>query len=488
MRRLIIVLLVTLVVPSAASAALILGAPKVDRIKGTKRADLVDVVGGGRDTVSCRGGRDVVTADSRDRVARDCEVVTRRISIDTQRGPGEHQTEVEPTVAAAGDTVVSVFQVGRFFNGASEAIGWATSRDAGRTWRSGVLPGLTLAQRPAGPVERVSDPAVAYDALHSTWLAVSLGVGANSLTNLGVNRSADGITWTPPVFVAQARIGSLAYDKEWIGCDNGTTSRFAGSCYVVYSDFVSDRLSVQVSRDGGATWSASINASSDAGGDVEGALPLVQPDGSVTIVFLSGDGVYAVRSGDGGATWGPRVGISPVNGSAPVGFRVPPLPAAAVDASGRLNVVWADCRFRAPCLGSDIVLVTSTDGVTWTSPRRVPGLGLDRFVPALAADPSRPGRLGLVYYWRASGTCGTAACVGAAYTRSDDGGTTWRASQRLNTRLLQSTWLAATIEGAFVGDYIGATFARSAFVPVFALAQPPTRGTKREAMFSARLP
>jgi hypothetical protein len=140
-------------------------------------------------------------------------------------------------------------------------------------------------------------------------------------------------------------------------------------------------------------------------------------------------------------------------------------------------------------MGSDIVLATSNDGATWTSPRRLPGLGFDRFVPALAADPSRPGRLGLVYYWRASGTCSGATCrIGAAYTRSDDGGATWRTSQRLNTRLLQSTWLATTDGGAFLGDYIGAAFAAGAFVPVFALAQPPTRGTKHEAMYSARLP
>jgi hypothetical protein len=31
-------------------------------------------------------------------------------------------------------------------------------------------------------------------------------------------------------------------------------------------------------------------------------------------------------------------------------------------------------------------------------------------------------------------------------------------------------------------------FSDGAFVPIFALAQPPTRGLKHEAMFSARLP
>jgi hypothetical protein len=40
--------------------------------------DIVDVRGGGIDTVSCGPGRDTAYADRRDRVARDCERVIRR--------------------------------------------------------------------------------------------------------------------------------------------------------------------------------------------------------------------------------------------------------------------------------------------------------------------------------------------------------------------------------------------------------------------------
>src|SRR5205085_9347157 len=109
-----------------------------------------------------------------DKVARDCELETRRISTDPIAGArGEHQSEVEPSALASGSTVVASFQVGLIPEGGATAIGWSQSTDAGRTWRSGVLPGWTSAGG-GGDASRASDPAVAYDADHATWLVSTL--------------------------------------------------------------------------------------------------------------------------------------------------------------------------------------------------------------------------------------------------------------------------------------------------------------------------
>src|SRR5207302_608987 len=171
--------------------------------------------------VSCGKGVDVVTADPEDRIARDCEIVSRRISIDTiVATDGQHQTEVEPDAAANGATVVSVFQVGRFFDGGATGIGFSTSTDAGRHWSSGILPGLTIFSTPPGTSPRVSDPSIAYDALHGVWVASSLIVSP-TFTALYISRSTDGVSWSPPVVAAQLSFGGLAYDKVWIGCDDG---------------------------------------------------------------------------------------------------------------------------------------------------------------------------------------------------------------------------------------------------------------------------
>jgi hypothetical protein len=489
MGRVALAVAVLLALPSPAAAKTIIGTAKAERLVGTQTADQIDAVGGGRDTVACKRGRDIVTADSSDRVSADCEVVSRRVSVDTLTSAGQHQTQVEPSIAASGSTVVASFQVGRFSDGAAAAIGWATSLNGGRTWRSGLLPAVTGFQQPPGTVQRASDPAVAYDAAHKTWLVVTLGVGV-TLSNIAVSRSADGLTWSPPVIATQALRGTLAYDKEWIGCDNSATSAFYGSCYVVYSDFVGNRLATQVSKDGGATWSAPITASRDSGSDVSGAIPVVQPNGAVTILFLASDaGIFAVRSTDGGTTWSPRVGVSPLDADLPDGLRVPPLHAATVDAAGRIYVVWADCGFRADCNGTDIVLSTSNDGLVWTQARAIRGIGFDRFIPGIGADPTTPGRLGLLFFFRPTASCSPDTCrIGVAYTRSDDGGATWRPPQRLDARPMAYAWLASTIGGAFFGDYSGGVFSDGAFVPIFPLAQPPTGGVRHEAMFSARLP
>src|SRR5437867_484817 len=74
----------------------------------------------------------------------------------------QHKTEVEPDTFAFGNTIVSAFQVGRFFDGGASDIGFATSTDGGASWTTGFLPGITKFQG-GGPYDRASDPAVAFD-------------------------------------------------------------------------------------------------------------------------------------------------------------------------------------------------------------------------------------------------------------------------------------------------------------------------------------
>jgi hypothetical protein len=53
------------------------GTSRSDRVRGSRLNDVIRVNSGGRDRVTCGTGRDVVYADRRDRVARDCEHVVR---------------------------------------------------------------------------------------------------------------------------------------------------------------------------------------------------------------------------------------------------------------------------------------------------------------------------------------------------------------------------------------------------------------------------
>src|SRR4051794_23878304 len=140
-------------------------------VQGTPGADRLATDDGAAQRVVCGAGADLVTADRLDRIAADCETVTRRIFVDPTDGTwSQHATVVEPDSAAAGSTVVAVFQAGRRQpGGGAAAIGFSTSTDAGRTWRSGPLPGVR-----GSATGFVSDPTVVHDSVHGTWLAASL--------------------------------------------------------------------------------------------------------------------------------------------------------------------------------------------------------------------------------------------------------------------------------------------------------------------------
>ena len=56
----------------------------------------------------------------------------------------QHRAQVEPDSFAYGNTIVATTQTGRFFDGGSSDLAWATSRDSGRHWVTGVLPGTTV--------------------------------------------------------------------------------------------------------------------------------------------------------------------------------------------------------------------------------------------------------------------------------------------------------------------------------------------------------
>jgi hypothetical protein len=451
------------------------------------------------DSVSCGGGRDVVNSDLVDAVARDCEVVSRQLSRDPYRdAASQHETQVEPDSFAFGSTIVTAFQVGRFTDGGAATIGFATSRDGGRSWTSGLLPRLTIFSTPIGRVERASDPTVAYDVRHRVWLISSLGITTH-VNQLLVSRSRDGITWSPPV-VAGSGSGE-SYDKNWIVCDNGVASPFRGRCYISYLDVPGSQIATRSSMDGGRTWSDPVAPAWPGRRElVNGAQPVVQPDGTLVVVyvvfpFVSQSAIYyvaAIRSRDGGATFAPAVRISDLFEAEIGDVRAPPFPSVEVDAAGRIFAAWNDCRFRVACTGHDIVISSSVDGVSWSPPARVTppgeaGTVVDHFVPGLAVDPTTAGsgaRLALTYHSLVR-PCRNGCGIDVHLVTSSDGGTTWSEPQRLNSESMPLRWIADTTAGRMLGDYISTSFLNRRPVPVFALATAPARGRFKQAIFAS---
>jgi len=483
---------IALFLAASAGAALIVGTPRAELLLGTPRPDRIgagagndriDVAGGGPDRVSCGRGSDLVAADSSDRLASDCETVTRRISTDPYRGSGLHATEAEPDSFAWGSKVVATFQVGRFSSGGARNIGFAVSTDAGRHWRNGLLPRLTVSSAPRGEFSRSSDPSVAYDAQHAVWLIATLGFSDNESALL-VSSSADARHWSAP-FVAGRKQNAnegILFDKEWIACDNGASSPFRGRCYLSYSDLEHLRLATQTSADGGRTWSQPVASPDNAGRrGVQSAFApapqLVALPNGVVVVPMYDDGIAVVRSTDGGATFSPETMIAPSRFSSSA-VRAAPFPSVEVGADGSVMMAWPDCAQRPNCSGNDLLFSKSTDGLTWAPPTTIPLGPGDHIIDGLAADPVRPGRVAVASYTESRGK------LDVHFSRSVDGGATWSRPLLLSPERMPFGRIAFS-NGVMVGDYISTSFAGGRAVGVFALAQSKLRGRLRQATYAA---
>jgi hypothetical protein len=403
----------------------------------------------------------------------------------------QHQTMVEPDTYSFGSTIVSAIQTGRFTDGGSSNIGWATSTNNGGSWTNGFLPGTTVFATPAGPYNRVSDPAVAYDAAHNTWLITSLAISTSGGSVLGaaviVNQSTNGGTsWSNPV-VVHAASGSENLDKEWIVCDDTSTSSFYGHCYVEWDDNGSgNRIHMSTSTDGGNTWGSQQNTANNATGI--GGQPLVQPNGTVIVPIDNANetAVLAFNSTNGGSSWSSTVTVTTIQSHTEGGsLRSGPLPSAEIDGAGKVFVVWEDCRFETRCRANDMVMSTSTNGTSWSAVTRIPadpvGSGVDHFIPGLAVNTSTSGSTGhlvLAFYYYPVSSCSSSTCqLDLGYSSSTDGGSHWTSTTNI-TGPMTLSWLANTTQGRMVGDYISSSFNGSnvAF-PVFAVATAPTGGT-----------
>lgn len=414
------------------------------------------------------------------------------LGTDSYLTPGfQHATTVEPDTFSFGSTIVAAYQAGRAFDGGATNIKFARSGNSGGTWINGALPGITKAE--SGFFDRASDPSVAFDARHNVWLISTLGlvntpnVHGDSIV---VSRSTDGgVSWNNPIQVT-ARGGDV--DKNWIVCDNTSTSPFFGRCYHQWDDVgLGGRMRFSFSTDGGLTWSAPRSTADRAMGLA--GQPLVRPNGTIVVPFTNSGQtqIRVVRSLDGGVTFRNSFSAASIIDKNIAGLRSAPLPSAEISASGRVFISWQDCRFQPSCRRNDIVFISSLDGLNWSSVRRVPihaiGSNFDHFIPGLGVDRTTSGstaRLGLTYYFYPNGECGFSTCsLNVGFISSSNGGSTWSVPTTLAGPMSLS-WLANTSQGRMVGDYISTSWAGGTAHPAFAIASAPVNGVFNERMVS----
>jgi hypothetical protein len=422
-----------------------------------------------------------------------------KLSTDTfTNSDSDHKTEVEPSSFAWGSTMVSAFHVARrpgSIGWGSADVGFATSTDAGKTWKNGYLPGLTVNYE-GGTYGAAADPSVAYDAKHGEWLISTLPlVGLNGdgqyIGDVAVSRSTDGLTWGDPIAIDTTHLD----DKNWSVCDNTTSSPYYGNCYTEWDQaYGTGDVMMSTSSDGGQTWSPGQTSADHAGG--LGGEPLVQANGTVIVPFESYSGVAAFTSTNGGKSWNASVNVADISEHQVAGdFRDPDLPSATIDGAGNIYVVWGDCRFRSGCSSNDIVLSTSANGKTWTTPARIPidaiGSTVDHFIAGIGADPTTSGanaHLTVVYYYYPVANCTVSTCeLYVGFTTSQNGGSTWTAGEKIGGPM-KLTWLPLSDNGYMVADYVGVSYVNSNPFGVFAIAKGPSKGLLNEAIYTTKTP
>jgi hypothetical protein len=197
------------------------------------------------------------------------------------------------------------------------------------------------------------------------------------------------------------------------------------------------------------------------------------------------------RSTDGGRSWGRTIKISADSQGSFGKLRGPAFQSVTMDATGRIYMSWADCRFRAHCRSNDMVMTTSTDGLHWTPVVRIPidpvTSPVNHLGGGIGVDPVTSGshaRLGLFYYFYPKATCTVATCrLFQGFVSSTDGGKHWSAPRVLAgpMRLRQ----LAPAGGFMVGDYqAAAVVAGGHAFSAFAVGGAATGGKQlNEAMY-----
>ncbi len=400
--------------------------------------------------------------------------------------PSQHATEVEPSTFTWGSTIVSGFQVARIFGGGGADIGFSTSTNGGASWTKGYLPGLTIYEG-NGPNDAASDAAVAYDAMHKVWLISTLPITANGDTSVAVSRSTDGLTWGNPISIN--KLGSP--DKNWIACDDNSTSPYYGHCYAEWDNPAQDDLiEMSTSTDGGMTWSKEGATSGKNHG--VGGVPLILPSGTVVVPINGFSGILAFTSTNGGTSWNKAVTVSPQPTHEETGnLRSAGLVASAIDAGGTIYVAWPDCRYRTKCAENDVVYSTSTSGTKWTAVQRVPidavSSTVDHFIIGLGIAPGTKGttaHVALAYYYYPKSKCTESTCeLYAGFIQSSTSGSTWSAPETL-AGPMHLTWLPNTFSGYMVADYVSVGFGNGKAYPVFAAAHTKSGSLFEQAIYT----
>jgi len=381
-----------------------------------------------------------------------------------QDGSGQPQNET--TIAFNPLDIDNLVGGANDYRNGDATAGWYTSFDGGMTWTDGVFP-------LPGNFDASGDPGAAFGPNNRVHFSMLIFQRDNDIppSAVYVSTSTDGgQTWGPLVNVSTAASDEFD-DKELIACDI-TGGIYNGNVYVSWTKFKNFDSSIYFSRstDSGASFSTPARISDTQVN--QGSMPAVGPGGEVYVVWKDYifDRILIDRSFNGGATFGSdRVVANTVPVDFPLpgfGFRGNSFPYIAVDRSGgpyhgRLYSVWCDERNN----DADIYMAFSDDqGASWSSPSRVNddavSNGQHQFFPFVTVTEG--GAVDVMYYDTGYGSY---SLLDVTLIRSNDGGLTFDPSIRVTDVSFDPD--DDGFGGAFIGDYNGMASTDNASYPLW---------------------
>jgi uncharacterized membrane protein len=321
----------------------------------------------------------------------------------------------------------------------------------------------------------MSDPTVDWTSDGTAW-SMTIGIDSSQtvLTMESYKSTNGGASWT----FDNTFSGTLTNnDKEQLWVDHSATSPFKDNIYVIWHPGLPAYVARRTGPNG--SWQTPIQVSgSETTGTAIGGDIKTNANGDVFAFYpdTGSQGLYVVKSTNGGASFGTPVQIATSFGS--FQFAVP------ADASRQLliyttggayrtsslnnvYVAWDDLSGDSGCTSgggpgtnasstckSRIFFSRSTDGgATWSAPVKInnqSGLN-DQFFPWLAVDDTN-GKIAITYYDTVGDS--TRASTNMYYQSSVDNGVTWSAPFKVTTASTNETTAGAD-SGNQYGDYTG---------------------------------
>ncbi|MEM9595194.1 MAG: choice-of-anchor J domain-containing protein [Acidobacteriota bacterium] len=334
--------------------------------------------------------------------------------------------------------------------------GYSRSTDGGATFTD---------QGALGPGNG-GDPALVWSKRDNAFYYAVLASGG-----LGIWRSTDDC-------VSFTNLGSIANsgndDKELMAVENNDASPNYGRLYVAWTDFSAGGQIFSTYSDNGTTWSTPIQIS--AGGDVQGAWPVVAPNGDIFVgwVLWQSPGfpngnveMQIARSTDGGDTWAlvtsPHAGGTNPRNAAATGncgrpalngnIRYLPSPQIAVSPNGGLHAIYSyDPDAFNSGDESNVYYRRSTDsGATWQAEIQLndDGTTTDQFFPSMSVGAT--GIVTTAWYDRRNDVANN-LMIDYYQRTSFDGGATFQPSVRLSD-VSTPVALDGNLAACYHGDY-----------------------------------